>query len=223
MREYDPTVPKTLLEVAGRPFADWQLAWLRSEGVDSVVYSIGHLGDQIRRFVGDGERWGLTVEFVEETDGLLGTGGAVRLAADRGVLAEHFFVLYGDSYLRVGLPALDAQFTERGLPAIMTVFANQGRWDASNVVFDGSLVTRYRKNAEADAAMAYIDYGLSVLDRGVVAERIPPEQHVDLAVLLADLSDHRLLGGFEVFDRFFEIGSPTGMAELGDYLTSKRP
>ncbi len=105
----------------------------------------------------------------------------------------------------------------------MTVFANEGRWDTSNVVFDGSLVTRYRKNAEPDAAMAYIDYGLSVLDRGIVIERIPTEQHVDLAVLLADLSDHRLLGGFEVFDRFFEIGSPTGIAELSDYLAPNPP
>jgi MurNAc alpha-1-phosphate uridylyltransferase len=221
MQEYDPTVPKTLLPVAGRPFADWQLEWLRSQGVDSVVYSIGHLGDQIRRFVGTGEHWDLSVEYVEETAGLRGTGGAIRLAADHGVLTDHFFVLYGDSYLRLDLVALDARFAERGLPAVMTVFANGGRWDTSNVVFDGSLVTRYRKGApESDPAVAYIDYGLSVLDRQVVTERIPPDQHVDLGTLMAGLSDDRLLGGFEVFDRFFEIGSPDGIAELGQYLTS---
>lgn len=221
MKEHDPTVPKTLLPVAGRPFADWQLEWLRSQGVESVVYSIGHLGDQIRRFVGSGNRWGLEVQFVEETDGLLGTGGAVRLAADHGVLADDFFVLYGDSYLRLDLVALDAQFAEHGLPAIMTVFANGGRWDTSNVVFDGSLVTKYRKGAsEADPAMTYIDYGLSVLDRQVVTKRIPPDCHVDLAAVLAELSDERLLGGFEVFDRFFEVGSPGGLAEIDAYLTS---
>jgi MurNAc alpha-1-phosphate uridylyltransferase len=221
MQEYDPTLPKTLLPVAGRPFADWQLEWLRSEGVESVVYSIGHLGEQIRQFVGTGERWDLSVEFVEESAGLRGTGGAIRLAADHGVLADHFFVLYGDSYLRLDLAGLDAHFAEERLPAIMTVFANEGRWDTSNVVFDGSLVTRYRKDSpEADPSMAYIDYGLSVLDRGVVTERIPPDRHVDLAALMADLSDDRLLGGFEVYERFYEIGSPDGIAELGEYLTS---
>jgi len=215
----DPSLPKTLLPVAGRPFADWQLRWLAGQGVDSVVYSIGHRGDQIREFVGDGASWGLEVGFVEETDGLLGTGGAVRLAADQGALDEHFFVLYGDSYLRVDLQEVDARFAERGLPALMTVFANDGQWDASNVIFDGTLVVEYRKGLTTPPpAMRFIDYGLLVLDRKLVVDRIPTGRASDLAELLEPLSHQALLGGFEVDQRFFEIGSPEGIAELDRYL-----
>ena len=221
MQGYDATVPKTLLPVAGRPFADWQLQWLASEGVDSVVYSIGHLGALIREFAGHGGKWGLTIDYVEEIDRLLGTGGAVRLAADRDVLDDRFFVLYGDSYLRVNLRAVDATFVERGLPALMTVFANNGRWDASNVVFDGSSVVEYRKGMTSPpSAMRFIDYGLLELSRDLVVERLPTARRSDLAELLEPLSREGLLGGYEVFQRFFEIGSPRGMEELDRFLTS---
>ena len=223
MRDQDPTVPKTLLSVAGRPFADWQLRWLASEGVDSVVYSVGHKADLIRRFVDDGRRWRLDVTYVEETDELLGTGGAIRLAADQGVLDECFFVLYGDSYLQVKLEAVHEAFQDSGLPALMTVHENKGRWVPSNVVFDGSLVVDYRKGIDPPpASMRYIDYGLSVLTRPIVEERIPGQQPYDLAELLTELSRQGLLAGFPVQDRFYEIGSPRGLQELDEFLTGGR-
>jgi NDP-sugar pyrophosphorylase family protein len=196
--------------VAGRPFADHQLTWLAEQGVTQVVYCIGYRGDQIRDYVGDGARWGLHVTYVDEGSDLRGTGGALRLALDEGALAEHFAVLYGDSYLRVDLPVIFAAFRKSGRPAMMTVLRNDGRWDRSNADFDGALVTRYSKT-EGD--FSWIDYGLSVLAREVVA-RIPSERPADLADLLNDLSREGQLGGFEVGERFYEIGSPEGLAEL---------
>jgi NDP-sugar pyrophosphorylase family protein len=203
-------LPKTLIPVAGRPFADHQLTWLAEQGVTQVVYCIGYRGDQIRDYVGDGARWGLHVTYVDEGSDLRGTGGALRLALDEGALAEHFAVLYGDSYLRVDLPVIFAAFRKSGRPAMMTVLRNDGRWDRSNADFDGALVTRYSKT-EGD--FSWIDYGLSVLAREVVA-RIPSERPADLADLLNDLSREGQLGGFEVGERFYEIGSPEGLAEL---------
>jgi NDP-sugar pyrophosphorylase family protein len=203
-------LPKTLVPVAGRPFADHQLTWLAEQGVTQVVYCIGYRGDQIRDYVGTGERWGLHVTYVDEGSDLRGTGGALRLALDQRALAEHFAVIYGDSYLRLDLPVIFAALHNSGLPALMTVLRNDGRWDRSNADFDGTLVTRYSKT-ECD--FSWIDYGLSVLARGVVA-RIPSEQPVDLADVLGDLSREGQLGGFEVGERFYEIGSPEGLAEL---------
>ncbi len=221
MHDYDPSVPKTLLPVAGRPFADWQLRWLASEGVDDVVYSIGHLGDLIRDYVGDGRQWGTKVTYVEETDGLLGTGGAVRLAVDLGVLEDRFFVLYGDSYLRIDLRSVDAAYRSSRMPALMTVFANHGQWDASNAAFDGRLVTDYRKGlTDPPPQMRYIDYGLLMLDGGVVAARVPAGRRTDLATLLGALSRDSLLAGYEAAERFFEIGSPSGILELDDFLSN---
>jgi NDP-sugar pyrophosphorylase family protein len=203
-------LPKTLLPVAGRPFADHQLTWLAEQDVSDVVYCIGYRGDQIRDYVGGGERWGLQVRYVDEGSDLRGTGGALRLALDEGALAERFAVLYGDSYLRVDLPGIFAAFESLGRPALMTVLRNDDKWDRSNADFDGHLVTGYSKTK---GEFEWIDYGLSLLARDVVAE-IPPEEVFDLARLFTKLSHEGKLAGYEVKERFYEIGSPEGLDEL---------
>jgi NDP-sugar pyrophosphorylase family protein len=222
VRGISSELPKALLPVAGRPFADWQLEWLAAEGVESVVYSIGYLGSLIREFVEDGDRWGLKVDYVDEQDTLLGTGGAVRLALDAGVLHKRFFVLYGDSYLRVSVRAVDEAFVASDLPGMMTVFHNHDRWDRSNVEFDGERVLRYAKGAQPSPSMQYIDYGLMEFDRNRLAQLIPPNGRYDLATLLEELSNGGLLGGFEAVDRFFEIGSPDGIRDLDALLSCDR-
>jgi NDP-sugar pyrophosphorylase family protein len=211
-------LPKTLLPVAGRPFADHQLSWLAEQGAQEVVYCIGHRGDQIRAYVGDGSRWSLSVVYVDEGFDLRGTGGALRLAYDEGVLADAFAVLYGDSYLQLQLEPVLTAFRATRLPALMTVFRNDGRWDRSNAEFDGTLVTRYSKVEKG--TFTWIDYGLSVLDRAVV-ERIA-QGHTDLASFYSELSGEGLLAGFEVDQRFYEIGSPEGLEELNRLLSAGR-
>ena len=222
MRGINSELPKALLPVAGRPFADWQLEWLAAEGVESVVYSIGYLGGLIREFVKDGDRWGLKVDYVDEQDTLLGTGGAVRLALDAGILHQRFFVLYGDSYLRVTLRAVDEAFVDSGLPGMMTVFQNRDQWDRSNVEFDGERVVRYAKGAQPSPSMQYIDYGLMEFDRKRLAHLLPPNSRYDLATLLEELSNSGELGGFEAVNRFFEIGSPDGFRDLDALLSCDR-
>lgn len=209
-------LPKTLVPVGGRPFADHQLTWLAEQGVGEVVYCIGYRGDQIRDYVGEGERWGLNVTYVDEGADLRGTGGALRLAYDDGVLAESYAVLYGDSYLDVDLPRVHEAFRASGQPALMTVLRNERRWDKSNADFDGALVTRYSKT---EGAFEWIDYGLSVLTRNIASE-IPNDEPADLAELYTRLSGERRLAGFEVTERFYEIGSPNGLAELERFLGS---
>jgi NDP-sugar pyrophosphorylase family protein len=215
------SVPKTLLPVQGRPFADWQLRWLASAGVDSVVYCVGYLGDDVRAFVDDGRPWGLSVTYVDEGEQLRGTGGALRLASDEGALDEDFLVLYGDSWLQVDPAAVMRSARQRPEPAMMTVFRNDGQWDTSNVVFDGERVVRYEKGLEPrPREMRWIDYGLTALRRTVVVERIEPAAVQDMAPILTGLAAEGRLAGFEVAERFYEIGSIEGRAELDAFLGS---
>jgi NDP-sugar pyrophosphorylase family protein len=217
-------VPKTLLPVAGRPFADWQLGWLARSGIDSVVYCIGYLGEHIRAFVGDGSPWGLSVGYVDEGERLRGTAGALRLAHDERVLADDFLVLYGDSWLQVDPAMVLSEARARPEPALMTVFRNAGRWDTSNVIFDGRRVVRYAKGlAERPKDMRWIDYGLMAFRRHVIAERTTPDAVLDLAPICTSLADEGLLAGVEVAERFYEIGSPEGRRELDRFLHAARP
>jgi len=212
-------LPKALLPVAGRPFAEWQLEWLVAEGVDRVTYSIGHLGNLIRAHVGDGERWGLRVDYVDEGRSLRGTGGALRRALDEHALEEEFLVLYGDSYLRVALRDAWDALGASGREALMTVYGNDGKWERSNVAFTDGLVTRYEKGLEDPPGdMRYVDYGLSVFRRSTVERRVPLDAVVDLATVFTALSAAGQLAGFEAHERFYEIGSLEGLAQLESVL-----
>lgn len=224
MRPRTETVPKALLEVCGRPFVDHQLAWLAAHGVTDVVLSVGHLGEQIEAHVRDGSRYGVAVRYVNEGPTLLGTAGALRLAVERGALDDEFLLTYGDSYLPIDFGAVADAFRRSGKPALMTVFHNEGRWDTSNVVFDAESATvlLYDKSRTRRPASdyRYIDYGLSALRRSVVERDVPREGKYDLADVFRSLSERGELGGYLVNERFYEIGSPTGLRDLEALLSS---
>ncbi|MFZ0217857.1 MAG: sugar phosphate nucleotidyltransferase [Candidatus Dormiibacterota bacterium] len=223
MRPYTESFPKALIPVLGRPFTDWQLEWLRDQGVTRVVYSIGYRGDAVQRHVGSGQEFGLHVTYVDEGANLRGTGGALRLAADLDQLPAAFFLLYGDSYLQVDLAEVEGAWRRAALPALMTVFRNDGRWDASNAIYENGRVTVYDKRpASRRPAMRWIDYGLSILRRSDVEQGVEEERPADVAELLQDLSSRRALAGYEVTDRFYEVGSPAGLRALESHLASIR-
>jgi NDP-sugar pyrophosphorylase family protein len=215
-----PEVPKALIPVAGQPFAHHQLTLLARKGVRRVVYCIGHRGEAIRRFLGTGERWGLEVSYVDEHETLRGTGGALRLALDSGALSPSFFVLYGDSYLPIDYTAVWQAFERCGKPALLTVFRNEQRWDTSNVLFEEGRVVLYDKHRRDARApdMAYIDYGLCALQRSTIEKTVAAGQVVDLADVYHRLSLAGELAGFEVKQRFYEVGSPAGLEDFRRYL-----
>lgn len=212
MRPLTETCPKTLLPVQGRPFAWHQLHWLASQGITEVVYSIGHQGDRIRRYWEEERSPVPSMRYVDEGEVLLGTAGALRLARKQGVLDESFYVIYGDSFLPVDFRPVWRAFEASSQPALMTVLRNAGRWDRSNVLYEPGRVVLYDK--AGGPGMQYIDYGLSCFRRDVFDDATPS----DLAVLCRKLSIAGQLGGFEVQERFYEIGSPAGLRDFEQYL-----
>jgi NDP-sugar pyrophosphorylase family protein len=216
-------LPKSLIRILGEPFVHHQLRLLASQGVREVVYVIGFRGEQIRSDVGDGGRFGLNVSYVDEGDQLHGTGGALRFAYETGWLDDVFGVVYGDSYLPVDLRPVLVAFDSSGCPALMTVIRNDDRWDRSNAVYRHGRVTKYDKRTHArDPQMRWIDFGLSVLRREVI-EWIPSGGAVcDLGDVFHKLSLRGDLAGYEVGTRFFEVGSPEGVAALETYLASTK-
>jgi MurNAc alpha-1-phosphate uridylyltransferase len=217
LRPVTETIPKALVPVAGEPFAHHQLRLLAAGGVREVVYCIGYRGDMIREAIGAGDRFGLDVVYVDEGAELRGTAGALRMAFDEGVLGEHFAVLYGDSYLPIDLPPVWRAFREADLPALMTVLRNEDRWDRSNVRFAAGRVTLYEKGG---TGADYIDYGLAVLEREIIEQRVAAGTVADLSDLYRVLSVENRLAGFEVHERFYEVGSPAGLADLERYLSN---
>ena len=211
-------LPKALIPVAGRPFVDHQLELLARNGARRIVFCVGHLGDQIEAHVGGGAHYGLEVAYAYDGDRLLGTGGAVRRALP--LLGPLSYVVYGDAYLDIDYAAILDHFEQRPEPALMTVFHNGGRWDTSNVHYRDGRVVRYDKR-QPDQEMAYIDYGASIY-RAETIERMPPDEVYDLGDLTHELAADGLLAGYEVTQRFYEVGSVAGIGETEAYLRSPR-
>jgi MurNAc alpha-1-phosphate uridylyltransferase len=217
LRPITETVPKALVEVAGRPFVAWQLRYLHSQGVSRVVLCVGYRGEQIEALVGDGSRYGVRVKYVFDGSRLLGTGGALRRALP--LVGHAFFVLYGDSFLPVNFSDVEKAFFSQGKPALMTVLQNRNRWDKSNVCFADGAIVEYNKHAPGPE-MAHIDYGLGVISAGILM-RYSDGDVFDLAEVYHRLSVTGDLAGFEVHERFYEMGSPNGLAETEAYLQTR--
>jgi len=208
--------PKALIPVAGKPFIAYQLELLQRQHFNRVVLCIGHYGKQIKEYVGNGSRFGLEVLYSDEGARLLGTGGALRKALP--LLGDHFFVLYGDSYLPIDFLSVEACFLANKQPALMTVLKNDGLWDKSNVVFVEGQLLQYDKWC-ANEQMRHIDYGLSIFSAEVFAS-LEPESRFDLADLFHDLVARGQLLGHEVFQRFYEIGSFAGLQDTINHFQS---
>jgi len=199
--------PKSMLPVGGEPFIAHQLRLLRRSGIQHVILCVGHMGEKIEEFVGDGRGFGMRVEYSYDGASLLGTAGAIRNALPR--LGRKFFVLYGDSYLPCDYAAVERAFAEQGKLGLMTVFHNEGRWDTSNVEFEDGRILVYSKKNRNDR-MRYIDYGLGVFE----AAAFEQTRASDLADVYSELQRAGQLAAFEVGERFYEIGSPAGLEEL---------
>ncbi len=217
LRPITETIPKALVEVAGRPFIFYQLDYLHAQGIRRVVLCIGYLGEMIEDVVGDGSAFGLEVLYVADGPKLLGTGGALRQALP--LLGDAFFVLYGDSFLPIDFNAVEDAYHQSGKTGLMTVLDNGDRWDKSNVrYFDGVLVEYNKRQPTPD--MHFIDYGLGILQARSIADW--PDEVFDLADLYHDMSVAGQLAGFEADERFYEIGSHGGLKETETYFTERR-
>src|ERR1035441_1185888 len=205
--------PKSLLPINNEPFIFHQLRLLRLNGIDRIVLCVGHFGSMILDCVGNGESFGLTVEYSWDGDTLRGTAGAILNALP--MLGDQFFVLYGDSYLPCDYRKAEETFLRAGKEGLMTVFRNEGQWDASNVEFSGGRIVAYDKRLRTPA-MHYIDYGLGIFRREVFSG-LPPGP-CDLATVYQDLLARDALAALEIQERFYEIGSFEGMSCLSEFL-----
>ena len=102
----------------------------------------------------------------------------------------------------------------------MTIYRNNDRWDRSNILFSQGRILRYDKKHPIPE-MQYIDYGLGVLHAEAL-DICPDGKPLDLTEVYGDLITRGQLLGYEVIQRFYEIGSPSSLEETQLYLSQKR-
>jgi NDP-sugar pyrophosphorylase family protein len=214
LRPITETLPKALVRIGGAPFIAHQLRLLHSAGLRWIIICAGYLGEMIEAEIGNGATFDLHVEYSFDGPRLLGTGGALKRALP--LLGPRFFVLYGDSYLPIDYRKAALAFVTGLKAGLMTVYRNEGRWDTSNVQFEAGEILRYDKTKHTPE-MRHIDYGLGLLRAESLASW-PDGEPFDLADVYRHLLSENQLSGYEVTERFYEIGSPEGVAELDAFL-----
>lgn len=217
LRPLTDEVPKSLLDIVGRPFLEYQLEFLSRGGAKDIVLCVGYLGEQIERYFGDGSKLGVNLKYSYEKERLLGTAGALKNAEQ--LLQDPFFVMYGDSYLFLDFAAVMSYFDKMGKLGLMIVYKNYDRYGESNVVIEGNLVKQYSKKDKAEG-MVHIDYGASIL-RKQALELVPQNQVYSLEGLFDQLIEQKELLAYEVDKRFYQIGSPEGLEEFRGYISQR--
>lgn len=211
-------IPKLLVEVAGEPFFTHQIRLLKKAGLSRLVVCVGHLGEKIVELYGDGSRLGVAIDYAFDGPRLLGTGGALIGALPK--LGDRFYVLYGDSYLPIDYLSVGRAFIASGKLGMMTVYENSERYDSSNVWFEGGAIRAYDKK-EKTPGMRHIDYGLGLFQRAAF-DGFPRNEVVDLSDVQKALLRRGELAGFEITERFFEVGSHAGLQELDRILRNSQ-
>ncbi len=214
LRPITEKIPKALVDIDGRPFIDHQLDLIHRNGIRRVVMCLGYRGEMVEQHCGDGARYGMELKYSYDGEKLMGTGGALQRAAH--LLDDIFWVMYGDSYMDIDYRAVLAAFDRSGAQGLMTVLGNKGRWDKSNVVFKKGTLIKYDKR-NVTPEMDYIDYGVGILRRETLDE-MPSDRPVDLAELYTRMVDEKRMIGFEVTNRFYEIGTPESLEETRAYM-----
>jgi N-acetyl-alpha-D-muramate 1-phosphate uridylyltransferase len=209
-------LPKALIPICNEPFIAHQLRLLRAGGFENVVLCVGYLGEQIQEFVGNGEQFGLHVEYSWDGEAPAGTAGALIRALP--LLGSAFFAIYGDSYLPCDYRAAESAFLSSRKQGLMTVYRNEGRWDASNVEFADGRIVAYDKR-QPTPRMQFIDYGLSAFQSS--AFDAISELPADLSSVHQRLAIEGSLEGFEVQQRFYEVGSFEGIQSFTALIERK--
>ena len=211
-------IPKSMVKLYGKPFLTYQIELLRKNNVNDIILCVGTFSKQIIDYFGNGKNFGVSIKYsVEKSDKLLGTAGALKQAQE--YLEKKFFVMYGDSYLPINFNDVFSKFTKSKKLGLMTIYENNNKFDKSNVAVHDNVITFYDKSGK-NKSLRYIDYGLLVLNKQTL-ELIPSNEFVNLDFLIDALIEKNELYSYEVKNRFYEIGSLSGIKDFKNYIKSK--
>ena len=208
--------PKPMIKIHDKPFFEYQLMLMKEAGFRKFLFCTGYHSDDIKIYFGNGEKFGVEINYSFDGPTLRGTCGAVVNALP--LLEDKFMLIYGDSFMDVNYFGIVIKFLEgmkHGRPALMTVIENHNKWDKSNVLYDGGDTLLYDKKIQLPE-MNYIDYGISMFAKSIFSE-LDNNYSGDLALIQNKLSVEHKLSAFEVYNRFYEIGTPSSLEEFTRY------
>lgn len=203
LRSVVPDLPKPMAPVAGRPFLAWVLDRLIDAGFESAVLAVGYKHEAISNYF-DGRHHNLHLNYSVESLPL-GTGGAIRLAADQ-VTQYPIFVLNGDTYLELDYQAMLVahQRARASLSVAVCRVPDVSRY--GSLELDGDVIQGFQE--KGGAGPGYINAGVYLLSADVM-QRIPAGETFSFEQHLLVPQVHELRPrAFLTEGHFVDIGIP---------------
>lgn len=212
-------IPKPMVCVLGKPFLEYQIKWLKLNGIREILVLTGYQGDKIQSYFKDGSSLGVILTYSHETSPL-GTGGSLKLAEKE--LKSSFLLVYGDSLLPIDVAGLIQRFRDVDKTGLIVVCDNQPH-DAgifNNIDLDKEgFVARYEKNSK-NHLFHYIDAGVSVFKKEVI-DFIPKSKKVSLEEeIFPRLVKDRELLGYITRQPFYDIGTQERIKRFEEFVSS---
>jgi MurNAc alpha-1-phosphate uridylyltransferase len=208
------SIPKSLIDIKGKPFLEWQLQLLEKNKCELVVICISHKSEMIEEFLHKRAKSQLKIRLSWDGQKQLGTGGALIKAMN--LLGPAFMVLYGDSYIDIDYEEVANFFLKENRLALMTIMKNDVHAEISNVIYDNGLIKKYNKE-KYEESMDYIDFGLNIF-KAEAFINYPLNQEVDLSAIQSDLATQQQIVGFLVNHRYYEVGSYKGIQDFSEFI-----
>jgi len=219
LRPLTLNTPKPMIDVNGKPFLLYVIEELKEHGIKDILLCVGYLAEKFEAFFGDGKRFGVNIRYSVEKD-FFGTAGALKLA--EGLLAEEFFVLNGDTYLKADYQGIYRAFMKTGKMGMMVIYDNNEKIAEANIsIDDQGNVTSYGKKeqlkkgdqsismpAEVGRQYKYIDAGVYVFKKGLI-DMIEKDKFVSLeGDLYPKLIKMKELKAYVTSQRYYDLGTP---------------
>lgn len=191
LRPYTYNKPKLMVEVGGRPFADYLFDELKKNNIEEVIFLLGYLPEKVKEYFGDGSRHGVRVRY---SVGELEEGTATRLKRAATLLDEVFLLMYCDNYIHLDLRSLFEFHRAHGAPVTMTLYTNKYGLTKNNAFVDErGFVTRYDKHRKEEHLNS-VDLGFFVAEKHII-DMIPDENcYLDERVLPRLVAKGKLAG-----------------------------
>ncbi len=201
-------IPKPLLELNGKPMIQWQIENVVKYGIREVIIIIGHLGEKIQEYFGNGDRWKIRIEYIKE-DKPLGSAGALYYLKNRKKV--DFIFIFGDVMFDLDWERFIRFHEEKGGFATLLVHPNSHPYDSDLVVMDHkNKVTEfvYKGNQSEEFYDNCVNAGLYILKKDIL-DIIEKEEYLDLEKdVFRQLILQGLVYGYKTPEYVKDAGTP---------------
>lgn len=201
-------IPKPLLEISGKPMLEWQIENLIRYGIREVIIIVGHLGEKIQEYFGNGDKWDIQISYIKE-EKPLGSAGALYFL--KGRHNKDILLIFGDVMLDIDWNRFMAFHEEKNGLATLLVHPHSHPYDSDIVIMDAeNKVTSFEYKRE-DRCSYYancVNSGLYILKMNVL-NVLKENQFYDLEKdMLSELIIKGMVYGYKTSEYVKDAGTP---------------